>query len=198
MKVALQLFLEKGYEKTTITDIMKKTNLSKGGMYHHFSSKEQILEVALKKALLEELEALDIALNSCNTLASKFTLLFAPALAQSNYVKIFTQFTRNQKKSLIYYKIREIASEFWFEPLKKLLLEGLDDDTFSFEINYIDQITRLLYLYGDDIIFRTPNDEMKTTYLEKEFAAFVYNVTVLVHAKEAFVKEFEEKIFSLI
>jgi AcrR family transcriptional regulator len=39
-----KLFLEKGYDHTTIQDIMDATNLSKGALYHHFKSKQQILE----------------------------------------------------------------------------------------------------------------------------------------------------------
>lgn len=42
---AQALFFERGYERTTISDIIDKAGVSKGGFYHHFSSKEQLLEV---------------------------------------------------------------------------------------------------------------------------------------------------------
>lgn len=38
------LFAEKGYEATTITDVMDAAGVSKGGFYHHFDSKEALLE----------------------------------------------------------------------------------------------------------------------------------------------------------
>lgn len=41
---AYELFSIKGYEKTTIGEIIKKADCSKGGFYHHFRSKEEILE----------------------------------------------------------------------------------------------------------------------------------------------------------
>lgn len=37
-----KLFLEKGYDKTSLQDIINETKLSKGAIYHHFSSKEDI------------------------------------------------------------------------------------------------------------------------------------------------------------
>lgn len=37
-----KLFLEKGYEKTSLQDIINETKLSKGAIYHHFASKEEI------------------------------------------------------------------------------------------------------------------------------------------------------------
>lgn len=44
-----RLFIEKGYEQTSIQDILDALNLSKGGLYHHFKSKEDILNAVIKK-----------------------------------------------------------------------------------------------------------------------------------------------------
>ncbi|MBW3079842.1 TetR/AcrR family transcriptional regulator [Bifidobacterium saguinibicoloris] len=58
---ARRLFAEKGYEKTSIQDILNDLGLSKGGLYHHFKSKEAILdqlnadEWAVTSRLLDEL-----------------------------------------------------------------------------------------------------------------------------------------------
>ncbi len=39
--IAFQLFTKKGYEETSISDIMKKAEISKGALYHYFTSKEK-------------------------------------------------------------------------------------------------------------------------------------------------------------
>ena len=40
-----RLFLEKGYDNTTIQDIVNELDgLSKGAVYHHFKSKEEIMD----------------------------------------------------------------------------------------------------------------------------------------------------------
>lgn len=45
LDVAQQLFLEKGYDNTTIQDIVNHLDgLSKGAVYHHFKSKEEIMD----------------------------------------------------------------------------------------------------------------------------------------------------------
>ena len=41
---ALQLFSVKGYFNTSISDIQEATGLTKGGLYCHFKSKEDISE----------------------------------------------------------------------------------------------------------------------------------------------------------
>ena len=44
LDVAFRLFMEKGYEHTSIQDIIDHLGgLSKGAIYHHFKSKEDIL-----------------------------------------------------------------------------------------------------------------------------------------------------------
>ena len=45
LDAAQRLFLEKGYDNTTIQDIVDELDgLSKGAVYHHFKSKEEILD----------------------------------------------------------------------------------------------------------------------------------------------------------
>lgn len=45
LEAAQRLFLEKGYDRTTIQDIVNELGgLTKGAVYHHFKSKEEILD----------------------------------------------------------------------------------------------------------------------------------------------------------
>lgn len=48
-----KLFAEKGYDQTSMQDIMAATNMSKGAIYHHFKSKEEILNLLTKRAQLQ-------------------------------------------------------------------------------------------------------------------------------------------------
>lgn len=43
LSISYRLFLEKGYEQTTIQDIINELGMSKGAIYHHFKSKDEIL-----------------------------------------------------------------------------------------------------------------------------------------------------------
>ena len=44
LDVSMRLFTEQGYEHTTIQDIVDALGMSKGAIYHHFKSKEDILD----------------------------------------------------------------------------------------------------------------------------------------------------------
>lgn len=43
LEISYKLFYEKGYDETSIQDIIDEIGMSKGAIYHHFKSKEDIL-----------------------------------------------------------------------------------------------------------------------------------------------------------
>ena len=51
LDTAARLFTEKSFEKTSLQDIMNETKLSKGAIYHHFASKEDIFIKICAEAL---------------------------------------------------------------------------------------------------------------------------------------------------
>ena len=53
MQVALELFFQKGYEHTTIMDIINEMGVSKGAFYHYFDSKEDVI-VAIAQEFTEK------------------------------------------------------------------------------------------------------------------------------------------------
>lgn len=51
LTVAVQLFNEQGYDATSVADLAARLGLTKSALYHHFSSKEELLAIALETAL---------------------------------------------------------------------------------------------------------------------------------------------------
>lgn len=56
---AQRLFLMHGYERTTINEVISATGLSKGAFYHHFRSKEDLLEAIASRFALQSLAVVD-------------------------------------------------------------------------------------------------------------------------------------------
>src|SRR4051812_6372832 len=49
LRVSAELFAELGYASTTVRNIAERTGLLSGSLYHHFDSKESILEEILRE-----------------------------------------------------------------------------------------------------------------------------------------------------
>ena len=91
LDVATHLFFEKGYDATSLQDIINETNLSKGAIYHHFSSKEEIFEAIFHRIGEENTSALakvrdDKSLNGLE----KLRAIFKAALFNSNQSLMLT------------------------------------------------------------------------------------------------------------
>ena len=89
LDTAQKLFIEKGYEQTSLQDIIDATKLSKGAIYHHFTSKE------------------DIFIKICDRISQKNALLLAkvrdhPTLnGQEKLQEIFRTTLRSSNQSLL-------------------------------------------------------------------------------------------------
>ena len=53
LETAERLFYQKGYEATSIQDILDDLKMSKGGFYHHFESKLQLLDALCEGQMME-------------------------------------------------------------------------------------------------------------------------------------------------
>jgi AcrR family transcriptional regulator len=56
LDVAVDLFIERGYAGTSVRDISERLGMTKGSLYYHFASKEDVLN-ALITPLMEDLDA---------------------------------------------------------------------------------------------------------------------------------------------
>jgi AcrR family transcriptional regulator len=54
VQAAVQEFLERGFEGASMDNIARRASLSKGGLYHHFRSKDEILIYANQKLSVPE------------------------------------------------------------------------------------------------------------------------------------------------
>ena len=49
--MADNLFYQQGFENTSFADIANKVGISRGNFYHHFKSKDSILDAVIKRRL---------------------------------------------------------------------------------------------------------------------------------------------------
>jgi AcrR family transcriptional regulator len=61
LRVAVEVFNERGYDGASMEDLSKRLGIAKSGIYHHVSGKEELLRLALDRALDGLWEAADLA-----------------------------------------------------------------------------------------------------------------------------------------
>ena len=56
LKIAYDMFLTRGYENTSVDEIIEKAQIAKGTYYYYFQSKEQMLEEVIGLMIDNETE----------------------------------------------------------------------------------------------------------------------------------------------
>lgn len=51
LDASASLFMQKGYDKTTINDILERVDIGKGTFYHYFKSKEEVMDAIISRML---------------------------------------------------------------------------------------------------------------------------------------------------
>ena len=119
---ALDLFCAKGYSKTTIDDIAKNINLTKGAVYWHFRNKVDILEAIIQaifnSSQEEALKAVPVV-DSLETLKKHF-LFHANLIKNKECLRKFLFFVIFQMEwsETIYSKIKKTLDTINEFPLK--------------------------------------------------------------------------------
>ena len=134
LNVALALFLEKGYEATTIQDIIDHLGgLSKGAIYHHFRSKEEIM-IAVGDRLGQENARMLGAVRDDPTLTGreKLVAIFRASLRNPNQEAMFRVALAIQKNprflALQLEDTFELVAPKYIQPI---LEQGLRDGTIA-------------------------------------------------------------------
>ena len=61
LDAALALFYSRGWDQVTVADVLKEADISKGGFYHHFNAKEDLLDALIGRFMTEALTAAEAA-----------------------------------------------------------------------------------------------------------------------------------------
>ncbi|WP_368185927.1 TetR/AcrR family transcriptional regulator [Aestuariibius sp. HNIBRBA575] len=78
LSVAQHLFFNKGYDDTTMADILQEAGVSKGGFYHHFESKDALFFALLDQLISQVATALEgIAADQSETVTQRMVAVLA-------------------------------------------------------------------------------------------------------------------------
>jgi len=93
-KAAAKLFNRKGYLETNMDDIGVAAKMSKGGIYHYFKSKDEILFFVLDNYMDIILEGLEPALEKIEESSAKIQYII------SRHIRLYTTYTAESKTLL--------------------------------------------------------------------------------------------------
>lgn len=147
LDVATRLFLEKGYEYTSLQDIIDNLGgLSKGAIYHHFKSKDDIL-VTIIDRMSQESNKMLYEIQNRTDLSGKDKLktIFKTSIlrpVQNDIFKISPDFKKNHK--LLALMLDDTINQVAPNHVQPIIEQGIRDG--SIQTEYPRQLAELILL----------------------------------------------------
>lgn len=171
LDVSQKLFLEKGYEHTTIQDIIDNLGgLTKGAIYHHFKSKEDILKAVTARLFAENtLSVKWEAIKNDNTMngGDKLKKMFYEAIVDENEQKFRRMRVnfQNMPQMLADLVVRQV-NDIAHNSIQPVLEQGLRDG--SITVPYPKELSEIISLLANvwlnPIVFPATDEEMQRKF----------------------------------
>ncbi len=191
VRISLDLFLQNGYENTTITQIMKAAGLSKGGLYHYFSSKEDILDEAICYGLKSDTDANRKQMEAL-PVEEKLFYFMKSGLIPNEITQKLLQYSVKNRNSYAAYRIRESHLHLVIPALQNVFALGIEAGIYKME--YPDQMAELCVLMVQALVETNYLPDTDLEGKQKRLKAFINMMRHTIQADEKYLYRLEETI----
>jgi len=130
--IAEQLFIEKGYENTAVSDIVKKAKVAKGTFYYYFKTKEEILNSIVDRYIDIIVEGFEkIANEKRPNAVEKLVNIFLFSYSFRKNRTSLLQYLHEDKNAHLHLKFERKIPVRTIEPLSKIISQGVQEKYFD-------------------------------------------------------------------
>ena len=130
LNIAYNLFLQKGYENTSVDEIIEKAQIAKGTFYYYFKTKEQMLEEVIDRMVEDETKKAEASLQLPCSIPEKILAVlsvFRPQMEESTIVTALNQ----PENLLLHDKVQRKINERAIPLLSLIVEEGIKEKIFK-------------------------------------------------------------------
>lgn len=180
---AYKLFNQKGYQQTSVQDILDEIGLSRGAFYYYFDSKEDLLEEIALNIVNKQIEIPEKierrkdlnALEKINEYIRQ--LIFFKTESLGRYIPMVTEVYGNNKNLELEKKVLKKSEELFKPLIQSILEQGIDEGLFA--VSYPGEIAnlyiKLFIAYGaeiGEIYSQLKYDKMALETLRRKYLFF--------------------------
>jgi len=164
LSVSAKLFTEKGYDKTSMQEIVEESGMSKGAIFHHFNSKEDILYSVISKQFekIEQEVYEQIAKMQGKTAKEKFEYLLENTFGDEETNALGLIAEKTQSPPMIVAAMKDYVNKT-APILSDLMKEGIEDGSITTE--YPDECAQVFILlcdvWCDPVIFESDTETLR-------------------------------------
>ena len=136
LDAAQALFTENGWEAVTVADVLEAAGISRGGFYHHFTAKDDLLAGIVTRMTRQGLAAAEMARRkvSGNALAKLNAFLTGSVRWKADNVeemRFFADVLTKPGNDILYRRVFDATAAAVLHVLEGMIAEGVADTTFD-------------------------------------------------------------------
>ncbi|MDI9501835.1 MAG: TetR/AcrR family transcriptional regulator [Bacillota bacterium] len=178
MDAADRLFHEKGYDHTSVADIIAAVGIAKGTLYHHFSSKEEIMDALIDRTTETMLERGRKTASDTDMPPAMRLFATIRAMNVSGDSSHLVEHINKPQNALMHQKVQERILIDVPPILTAIVEEGISAGDFS--TPYPRSSIEMILTYSSVVFDGSLPEEEK----EQRIAALLYNVGRLLGAAD--------------
>lgn len=178
---AEELFSQKGFDGTSTNDILEKVGIARGTLYHHFKSKEDIMDALIERYSVRLLGAAqEIAADKSIPVVERIIRVVMALNLSGGSSKEIMEHIHKPQNALMHQKIEKVIINGVTPILTEIIHEGIQQGLFHTPYPYECMEMVVIYantVFDDDMVHLT-NEERAS-----RIQAFVFNVERLLGVK---------------
>ena len=136
LDAAQALFMERGWDVATISDVLEAAGISKGGFYHHFTAKEDLLTGLVERMTDQALTAAQAAREqAAGDALARLNAFIGGSLRWNtenpDSLRIFAEVLARPGNDVLFQRVFSATAATVQPILAEMILEGVEDGTFD-------------------------------------------------------------------
>ena len=182
LDAADELFGQKGFDGTSTNDILERVGIARGTLYHHFKSKEDIMDALIERYSVRLLGAAQesAADKSIPVVERIIRVVMALNISGGSSSKEIMEHIHKPQNALMHQKIQRVIINGVTPILTGIIREGIEEGLFSTPFPYecMEMVVTYANTVFDDDMVQMTNEERAS-----RMQAFVFNTERLLGAQ---------------
>ena len=175
LDMSFSLFLEKGYDNTSISDILSKLDIARGTLYYHFESKEAIMDAIIERT------AKKIVQKGLSVHEKIFLLFYESNMNRLSGGELMIDYLNQPQNALFHEKSNRAFIQKISPILGDIISEGVKEGIFDNAFPYESAELILAMIMG---FMDVPYENTDANDPDRRMESLLYNMERMLGAKE--------------